>query len=278
MRIALTGSAGLIGSATARIAADRGHEIIPIDRAHGIDILDAFKLSREVKGADAVIHLAGMLGTSELFDEPAAAVNVNVVGTLSVLNAARDTDAAYVGITMPDSAWPSVYQATKLAATRLAEAYHHRYGFPVTHIRAFNAYGPGQAHGPGHPQKIIPTFAWSSWRGEAMPIWGDGSQTVDLVHVDDIAWRLVAAAEGGPMTGRGQTWDAGSGVETSVLEVARAVGEITGNPEVKHLPMRAGETVGTRLHATQFGPWPPAGWLPFNQDPRFAETVESYRP
>jgi UDP-glucose 4-epimerase len=113
--------------------------------------------------------------------------------------------------------------------------------------------------------------------GLPMPIWGDGSQTVDLVHVDDIAWRLVAAAEGGPMTGQGETWDAGSGVESSVLEVAKEVGRITGNPDVEHLPMRAGETEGTRLHATRFGPWPPAGWKPFMQDRRFRETVESYR-
>jgi UDP-glucose 4-epimerase len=277
MRIALTGSAGLIGRATVRLAELHGHEVVPIDRTHGIDILDAETLSREIKGTDAIIHLAGTLGTSELFEHVEYAIDVNIHGTVNVLKAAVDADAAYVGITMPESPWRNVYAATKGCAVHLAEAFHLRYGLPVTHLRAFNAYGVGQAHGPGHPQKIVPTFAWSSWVGLPMPINGMGDQTVDLVHVDDIAWRLVAAAEGGPQTGGGETWDAGSGVESSVLEVARAVGEITGNRDIEHLPMRAGETPGTRLHATQFGPWPPAGRLPFSGDPRFRETVESYR-
>jgi UDP-glucose 4-epimerase len=277
MRLAITGSAGLIGRATVRIAEERGHEVVPIDRAHDVDILDADRLGREVKGTDAVVHLAGVLGTLELFDTVGLAVDVNIHGTLNVLKAAVDADAAYVGVTMPDSKWPSVYQATKLAATRLAEAFHNRYGLPVTHLKAFNAYGIGQAHGPGHPAKIVPTFASLSWQGLPMPINGDGMQTVDLVHADDIAQRLVFAAEGCEACGHGETWDAGSGVETTVRQVARAVGQITGNQQIRHLPMRPGETEGTRLHATRFGPWPPS-YRPFVQDRRFRETVESYRP
>jgi UDP-glucose 4-epimerase len=278
VRIAVTGSAGLIGRATTRIAEERGHEVVPIDRAHGIDILEAYTLAREIKGTDAVVHLAGTLGTSELFEQVEYAIGVNIYGTVNVLKAARDADAAYVGITMPQTPWRNVYAATKGCAVHLAEAFHHRYDLPVTHLRAFNAFGPGQAHGPGHPQKIIPTFAWNSWMGLPMPIWGDGTQTVDLVHVDDIASRLVNAAEGCEECGHGETWDAGSGVESTVLSVAQAVGRITGNRDVEHLPMRAGETEGTRLHARRFGPWPPQTWKPFVQDRRFRETVESYRP
>jgi hypothetical protein len=90
-----------------------------------------------------------------------------------------------------------VYTATKVAATRLASAYHHTHGLPVSHVRAFNAFGPGQAHGPGHPQKIIPTFAVEAWAGRPIPIWGDGNQTVDLIHTSDLARMLVDAIDHG---------------------------------------------------------------------------------
>jgi len=75
----------------------------------------------------------------------------------------------------------------------MATAWHHAYDVGVSHVRAYNAYGPGQAYGPGHPQKILPTFARAAWEGRPIPIWGDGEQTVDLVHSDDVARMLVDA-------------------------------------------------------------------------------------
>lgn len=280
MKIAVTGSAGFIGQAVMNHPLAQKHEMVGADRRHGVNILNPVMLDGALAGCDAVIHLAGVLGTAELFDSIGTAIEVNIHGTNNVLDAAVRNDLRYVGITMPD-VWPSVYQATKLAATRLAEAYHHHAGIPVTHIRAFNAFGVGQAHGPGHPQKIVPTFATASWLGNPMPIWGDGNQTVDLVHVDDIAARLLTAAtaKGDAAFGHGEIWDAGSGIEISVNQVAAAVGSITGHYEPVYLPMRAGELEDTKLRATNFGPFSP-GRLNFvlSMDDRFREAVESYKP
>lgn len=258
MRVVVTGANGFIGRAVVEEAAAKGHDVVTVDRSAGVDIRDAGQMHDATVGADAVIHLAGVLGTSELLGALDDAIDVNIRGTLRVLEAARDREAHFVGISMPDVWRGSPYQATKLTGVRLAGCFHEAYGLPVTHLRTFNVYGAGQAYGPGHPQKIIPTFAARSWAGLPMPIWGDGQQTVDLVHVAFVAQALVYAAmqslEGDRSFGACQTWDCGSGIEQSVLDVALAVGSITGHSVIEFLPMRDGETPGTRLKAENFGP------------------------
>jgi UDP-glucose 4-epimerase len=271
MRVAVTGGAGFIGRHTVTELERRGHEAVVVDRAHGVDLLTA-DLVEAFDGCDEIIHLAGVLGTSELFDEVQTAIAVNLGGSARELDAVSKTGAGYVGITMPDC-WPSVYQATKLAAVRLSAAYVDRFDIKVMHVRAFNAYGPDQANGPGHPQKIVPTFAARSWSGLPIPIWGEGDQTVDLVHVDHIAERLVTAVEyqyeQNDLFTNLQTWDAGSGVEMSVLEVAHKVMDITGTHLVEFLPMRYGEVPHTKLHAER--------GCDIWDEKLFREAVEAYR-
>lgn len=270
MRIAVTGGSGFIGRATIAAAAAAGHAAGSFDRSDGNDILGDLS---GLQDADAVIHLAGVLGTAELFDTPQLAVDVNVTGTLRILEWCRAHRAAYVGISMPP-VFPSVYTATKTAAVRLASAYHHAYGIPVSHVRAFNAYGPGQAHGPGHPQKIVPTFATLAWRGEPVPVWGSGEQLVDLVHADDVARMLIDALRVG---GDDVTFDAGTGTGVTVNEVAARVLDITGSQAgVARLPMRAGE-VETEIRATGEG-WDRLDWAPALSWDRFADAVRAYRP
>jgi UDP-glucose 4-epimerase len=272
VRIAVTGGSGFIGRAVVTWAEGLGHTAYPFDRSTGDDVLGDLG---NLKGADAVIHLAGMLGTSELFAEAEAAVQANVVGTLRVLEFCAQNDARYVGITMPDSSWANVYQATKLCANRFATAWHRSRGVPVSHVRAFNAYGPGQKHGPGHPQKILPTFATRAWAGLPLQVWGDGTQTVDLVHADDVARVLVAALA----FGDDEIIDAGTGVAVTVNDVADFVNAFTGNKAgVEHLPMRPGETPNTSIISRGEGWHLLDGWRPGFFWARLVPTVESYRP
>lgn len=268
MRIAVTGGSGFLGRATIAAAAAAGHEAWPFDTATGHDILGSLD---GLHDADTVIHLAGLLGTSELFDQAESAVHVNVIGTLRVLRWCEKNGAGFVDAAMLD-VFPSVYTATKMCARRLAGAWHNAYGVPVAHVRAFNAYGRHQAHGPGHPQKIVPTFARCAWEGRPLPIWGDGEQTMDLVHADDVGRMLVDATGHGD----GAMFDAGTGVAVTVNELARFVLDVTGSKAgVEHLPMRPGETP-VRIAAEGEG-WDRLDWKPALDWDRIAETVRWYR-
>lgn len=267
MIVLVSGGSGFIGKAVVAELGLHGHAALVYDRPD--DICDAERVAACVDGCDAVIHLAGMLGTHELFDDPLGAVNVNIGGTVHVLDACVTAGAAYVGITMPP-VFPSIYTATKIGAAAIEDAYRHNYGLNIAKVRAFNAYGPGQKHGPGHPQKIIPTFAVNAWNNRPIPVWGDGTQTVDLIHVDDIARMCVAA-----IGHNGVTFDAGTGTGLSVNDVAAMVLEWTGSTAgVEYLPMRRGE-VASNIRATGEG-WRQLGWRPEFHEGRLQTTVEWY--
>lgn len=269
MRIAVTGGAGFIGQAVVRDAVTRGHEAWTFDRSNGDDIMGPLQ---KLHGADAVIHLAGVLGTAELYRDPEYAVEINVMGSLRIQQWCAEAGAQYVGILMPD-VFPSIYTATKIASQRLATALHHGAGLRVNHVRAYNAYGPGQKYGLGHPQKILPTFAVHAWHRKPIPIWGDGQQGVDLIHVDDLGRMLVDAAE---HPGANLVFDGGTGRELTVKQVARQVATAAGwdTPEYHYLPMRAGEIPTTNIQAKGEG-WDVLGWHPPIRSLR--ETVLSYR-
>jgi UDP-glucose 4-epimerase len=269
--VAVTGGGGFIGKAVTRWLRIKGHEPRVLDLPE-FDVKDIESIFRGISGTGAVIHLAGVLGTHELFDTVDLAIDTNIKGTANVLESARLGGARYVGITMP-KVFPSIYTATKLGAEALERAYHHTYGVPVSRVRAFNAYGPGQKHGHNHPRKIVPTFATEAWRGRPIPIWGDGEQTVDLVYVDDLGRMLVDALNHGD----DMTLDGGTGYAATVNEVAQAVLMITGSKAgIEYLPMRRGESP-TKIVASGEG-WDRIDWRPqqgMNAD--FLETVRSYR-
>jgi len=268
MRIAVTGGSGFIGQAVVREAQSRGHDVQVCDRDAGCDVLGDLE---PLSGADSVIHLAGMLGTHELFDAAAEAVQVNVAGSLKVMQWCIAHNAQYTGIMMPD-VFPSIYTATKIAAKRLGDALHHSGGLKVSHVRAFNAYGPGQKHGDGHPQKILPTFAVAAWERRPIPVWGDGSQWVDLIRTDDLARMLVDA------TGftNNEVFDGGTGRSVSVQDVANFVNEYTGNKAgILYMPMRRGEDP-TFIKATGEG-WDLLGWRPEFAWSKLLGTIDSYR-
>jgi UDP-glucose 4-epimerase len=273
MRVLVTGGAGFIGSATLEALEAAEHIGTAFDREHGHDVRVLSDVFRAVKGNDAVIHLAGVLGTHELFDCPERAIDVNITGTLNVLKACASLGARYVGITMPD-VFPSIYTATKVAAQRLASVFHHNYDVPTCHVRAFNAFGKGQKFGPSHPQKIIPTFASRSWMEQPLPIWGDGEQTVDLIHVSHLARMLVDALDS---TDDGVI-DGGTGKALSVLQVAEMVNRMTGSKAgVVHLPMRRGEKP-TNIVAKGEGWHRLHGWRPQLSQDHVRETVAWYMP
>lgn len=277
MKVLVTGGTGWIGQATCRALRHADHEPVVFDRSSGLDVRDPAAVDRAVAGTDHVIHLAGLLGTHELFERPHDAADINVMGALNVTEACARHDVGLTEITMP-RVNPSLYAATKACAMDIALAYQVAGRLRCSFVRAYNAYGPGQAYGGDHPQKIVPTFASRGWAGEALPVWGDGQLLTDLVHVDDVARMLVEATA----FNGGQVFDAGTGYAQPVLAVAERVIELTGGrSKVDLLPARPGErTVSTDADYAggQHGWGLLGGWRPVFDPERFAEAVESYRP
>jgi UDP-glucose 4-epimerase len=242
MKVAITGGHGFIGKAVGQELKRRGHEVDAIDRTSGRDIMSP-NLGRWLADTDAVIHLAGILGTEELFATPYDAIRMNVDGTVRVLQVCADTGAKYLGITMPD-VWANVYQATKRAARDMASVWHINFGVPVSHVLAYNVFGAGQkVHGV---QKIVPTFASHAWRNEPIPVWGNGMQAVDLVPVTSVARVFADELEQGEF--KDTIRHAGSGKKRTVFEIAEKIITHTGSTGgVEYLPMRRGEQGATAI-------------------------------
>lgn len=264
MKVAVTGGRGFLGRYVVEELQLRDHEPFVLDHEDGWDVrIDP------IPPVDTVIHLAGVLGTAELFDHPLKAVSVNITGTIAVLQQCESMGASYVGITMP-SVWANVYQATKRCAYDFAMAWHHHRDLAVSHVRAFNVYGPGQKLGP--VQKLIPTFAHRAWRDQPLPIWGDGTQQVDLVYAGDVAKVLCDALD----YHSGEIFDAGTGEGMSVLGVADIIQVLCGSTaEYDFQPMRPGESAA-KVTAEGDG-WDLLGWHPSFDAEAFRATVESYR-
>lgn len=264
-RILVTGGEGFIGKHVQASLDRAGMEYDTLDIGGNptwrVDITKP--IPPEITGYSRVIHLAGLLGTHELFDDVHAAIDVNIKGTVNVLNVARREGASFTGITM-DHVWVNPYETTKLAAERLAQAWSREYDIPVNYMTVYNAYGEYQAHGPRHPQKIIPTFARAAWQQKPIPIWGSGNQVVDLIYAGDIADGLVT-----------NTYkDGGYGMGRSVIEVARIVWEMINPdapPKIEFFPMRKGEHRPKRDPVAQ-NPLRPTRMLP-----KLRETLEWYR-
>lgn len=270
MKIAVTGGRGFIGSHVADWAEQAGHEVFFFDKRLGYDIMNPLDALTDF-GAEAVIHLAGVLGTMELFDDIEEAIRINTIGSYRIANWCLENDAQYTGILVPD-VFPSIYCATKVGAQRITSALHHAKGLKVSHVTAFNAHGPGQAYGPGHPQKFGPTFSIAAWNNRPIPVWGDGSHLVDPVSVRDVARMLVDAVRfPGDVV-----LDGGTGVAVTVKEIAEFVLEVTKSKAgIDYLPMRIGETK-TNVAATGRG-WELLDWRPEFLWGHLEETVMWYK-
>ena len=160
------------------------------------DICDAALVHTVVRGHDAIVHFAAESHVDRSILAAADFATTNMIGTQVLLDAAVrhgtgrfvhvSTDEVYGSI--DTGAWTersplspnSPYAATKAAADLLALAYHRTHGLPVVVTRSANNYGPYQ-----HPEKVIPRFITNLIEGRTVPLYGDGSQIRDWVHVDD---------------------------------------------------------------------------------------------
>ena len=261
MNTVVIGGLGFLGSATVRELLARGSRVTVMDRraspstcaglfgpgvvnAVAGDARDRDVLLQVLHRTSEVYNFAGAVGTSELDDDPLRAIENNVSSAVAVLDAALECGVEAVFYPSKPNVWLNTYTITKYAAEQFCALYAAR-GLRVHTLRYFNAYGPGQATGP--VRKIIPTFARQAASGADLTVYGDGEQTVDMVYSQDLSRITVDVMRAGTAH---DAIDCGRGVALTVNQVAADVAaHFGGRSRIVHVPMRAGETPGTRLVA-----------------------------
>jgi UDP-glucose 4-epimerase len=266
--VLVSGGAGFIGVNLARVLGARGYRTRCFDNfstgrrddasAAGYDEivegdirdLDAFtKASQDCR---FLVHLAAQAGVPLSVADPLQDCDVNVLGTLNALIAARDTgvdgfvfasSSAPLGDITPPSHEgivprpKSPYGASKLAGEGYCSAFAGSYDLATTALRFTNVYGPYSYH----KGSVVAAFCKRASAGEPIVIYGDGSQTRDFIYVDDLCSGITTAMESGA---KGTVAHLGSGVETTVLDVAHEVARrFGGDVAVEHRPERVGDVL-----------------------------------
>ena len=264
MNVLVTGGAGFIGSNLVRLLlAERpGWRVVNLDKltyagnAENLadlaanprhlfvkgDICDGPLVAEVMKAEriDAVMHLAAESHVDRSILTPAVFIDTNVRGTQVLLEAARElgvkrflhvsTDEVY-GSLGPTGffteatplAPTSPYSASKAASDLLALAYAHTFGLPVVVTRCSNNYGPFQ-----FPEKLIPLLIANATRDLPLPVYGDGMNVRDWIHVEDHCRGLLAALEQGE---DGEVYNFGAASERHNIDIVRQVLRLLGKPE-----------------------------------------------
>lgn len=251
MRVLVTGGAGFIGSHYVRsllggaYPAFAGAEVVVLDLltyagtltnlpeaddrmrfVHG-DIRNPAAVADVMAGTDVVVHFAAESHVDRSITGAADFVSTNVIGTQVLLQAALDaevgrfvhvsTDEVYGSI--DEGSWPethplepnSPYSASKASSDLLARSYHRTHGLPVCITRCSNNYGPHQ-----YPEKVIPLFVSNLLDGKKVPLYGDGLNVRDWLHVDDHCRGIQLVAEKGR---DGEVYNIGGGTELTNREL-----------------------------------------------------------
>ena len=227
---------------------------------------------------DYVFHLATFHGNQNSIADPLADHDNNLITTLKLFERIRTWPRlakvvyAASGCTLAPHTWDhaepttedgpvpfeldSPYQISKVVGEFYSVYYHRQHGLPVVRARFQNVYGPGEILGAGQWRgtaatvwrNVTPVFIYRALRRLPLELDNGGQATRDFIHVDDVVRGLVLAASRGEP---GDVYNLASGVETSILELARLVDELTGNPTPREVrPRRTWDHAGKRVGST----------------------------
>jgi UDP-glucose 4-epimerase len=255
MRFLITGGAGFIGAALANRLVGEGHHVRVLDDLSAGDpsrldsqvlftrgdVKDVPKLWTLLQHVDCVYHLAARVSVPESILYPRDYNDVNVGGTVAVMEAVRDAGVKRVVLassgaiygeqrrqpvsekTIPNPDSP--YAVSKLASEHYVFTIGVLCGIETVALRIFNAYGPGQFVPASHAP-VIPQFLKQILGGGSLVVFGDGSQTRDFVYIDDVVDALFAAATASDVDRR--IINVGSGQEVSINQLVEKVARATG--------------------------------------------------
>ena len=308
--VIVTGGAGFIGSHTVELLLEKGYEVVVVDdfssgRVENLKrVLGKVRLARvdvsklgelvekvrsHVRSGDVLglVHLAALVSVVEAEEKPWRAIDVNVKGTLNVLELARMLDvgvvvyassAAVYGepVYLPiDEDHPlkpvNLYGESKYVGERLVGLYSRRYGLRGVSLRYFNVYGPRMRGGPY--AGVIHNFVVRLLLGDTPIIYGDGNQTRDFVYVTDVAEANIAALE----SGAEGVFNIGTGRGVSINELYRMLCRVVGYCPIPHYeaprPGDVRRSVASVKRATSMLGWRPRVGL----EEGLRMTVEYYK-
>ena len=270
MKLLVTGGCGFIGSAVVRQALDDGHSVVNIDRLtyaanranipnsvnrdyslEVADICNAHAMERvfEAHNPDVVMHLAAESHVDRSIDGPGAFIETNVVGTYTLLQAARaqharkpefrfhhvSTDEVYgslgsEGKFTESTAYDprSPYSASKASSDHLVRAWAETYGLPTIVTNCSNNYGPYH-----FPEKLVPLMILNGLAGKPLPVYGEGLNVRDWLYVEDHAKALLLVATKGRI---GETYNIGGDAEATNISIVKQICALLDDAAPKDAP------------------------------------------
>jgi dTDP-glucose 4,6-dehydratase len=255
MRVLVTGGAGFIGSHFARRLAAAGDDVVVLDKLtyagnlanlHGTthdfrhgDIVDPTGVAAATRGCDAIVNFAAETHVDRSISDGADFLRTNVIGVNTLLEEARTSELRFVHVStdevygdLPpgrsskedDPLHPSSpYSAAKAGGDLLVLSYVRTHGVDAVITRVSNTYGPNQ-----FPDKLLSLFITNALDGERLPLYGDGRQVRDWLHVEDHCAGIELALREGTA---GEIYNIGGGEEVENREITERVLELTGTDE-----------------------------------------------
>ncbi len=256
MRFLVTGGAGFLGTAVSNQLADDGHEVHVLDDLSNGTTADRLRpainftqgsvndiplLWSLLYDVDCVYHLAARVSVAESLLHPREYSQVNVVGTVSLMEAMRDSGVRRVVFTSSGAVYgrqpeqpvhendppapDSPYAVSKWAAEKYIHTIGERWDIETVALRIFNAYGPNQSLPASHAP-VVPRYLRQAITGGSIVIYGDGTQSRDFVYISDVTAALVSAATATGVSR--QVINIGSGVETAVNSLIDCIEDVNG--------------------------------------------------
>jgi len=301
MRVLVTGGCGFIGSHFVKRLVSGGDEVVVLDKLtysgrkenldgvdcelHVGDIADPEAVSRAAAGCAAIVNLAAETHVDRSILGATDFGRTEFFGTQVLLEEVRRSGVRYVQVstdevygdlagrgssTETDPVEPSSpYSVAKAAGDLHIPAYVRTFGVDASITRGSNTYGPNQ-----YPEKLVPLFVTNALDGQPLPVYGDGRQIRDWLHVEDHCAAVeFVLHEGKP----GEIYNVGGGNERENIEITHMIVELTGaDPSlIRHVTDRLGHD---RRYSLDTSKLRALGWSPVRDfEPGLAETVEWYR-